>query len=92
MSLPLPFSLSYSLSESTIIAGESSTLIGSDSVCAKHSDQALGRLCCKDCDCPSAPKSDKETKTETSTIYYRGRRSRAGERAGLPLHAVFDFT
>ncbi|XP_043958202.1 SUN domain-containing protein 1-like isoform X2 [Gambusia affinis] len=63
--------------ESTIIAGESSTLIGSDSVCAKHSDQALGRLCCKDCDCPSAPKSDKETKTETSTIYYRGRRSRA---------------
>ncbi|XP_027885695.1 SUN domain-containing protein 1-like isoform X4 [Xiphophorus couchianus] len=64
--------------ESTIIASESSTLIGSDSVCAKHSDQALSRLCCKDCNCPSAPKSNKETKTETSTIYYRGRKSRAG--------------
>ncbi|XP_027885696.1 SUN domain-containing protein 1-like isoform X5 [Xiphophorus couchianus] len=63
--------------ESTIIASESSTLIGSDSVCAKHSDQALSRLCCKDCNCPSAPKSNKETKTETSTIYYRGRKSRA---------------
>ncbi|XP_032429331.1 SUN domain-containing protein 2-like [Xiphophorus hellerii] len=66
------------LNESTIIASESSTLIGSDSVYAKHSDQALSRLCCKDCNCPSAPKSDKETKTETSTIYYRGRKSRAG--------------
>uniref|UniRef100_A0A3B5Q297 SUN domain-containing protein 1-like n=2 Tax=Xiphophorus maculatus TaxID=8083 RepID=A0A3B5Q297_XIPMA len=64
--------------ESTIIASESSTLIGSDSVYAKHSDQALSRLCCKDCNCPSAPKSNKETKMETSTIYYRGRKSRAG--------------
>ncbi|XP_023196183.1 SUN domain-containing protein 1-like isoform X2 [Xiphophorus maculatus] len=63
--------------ESTIIASESSTLIGSDSVYAKHSDQALSRLCCKDCNCPSAPKSNKETKMETSTIYYRGRKSRA---------------
>ncbi|XP_014874995.1 SUN domain-containing protein 1-like isoform X2 [Poecilia latipinna] len=64
--------------ESTIIASESSTLIGSDSVCAKHSDQALSRVCCKDCDGPSVPKTNKETKTETSTIYYRGRKSREG--------------
>ncbi|XP_016533534.1 uncharacterized protein LOC103147092 [Poecilia formosa] len=62
--------------ESTIIASESSTLIGSDSVCAKHSDQALSRVSCKDCDGPSVPKTNKETKTETSTIYYRGRKSR----------------
>ncbi|XP_014854106.1 PREDICTED: SUN domain-containing protein 1-like isoform X2 [Poecilia mexicana] len=64
--------------ESTIIASESSTLIGSDSVCAKHSDQALSRVSCKDCDGPSVPKTNKETKTETSTIYYRGRKSREG--------------
>ncbi|XP_054899201.1 SUN domain-containing protein 1-like isoform X2 [Poeciliopsis prolifica] len=64
--------------ESTIIASESSSLIGSDSVGAQHSDQALSRLCCKDCDGPSAAQSDKEPKKETSTIYYRGRKSRAG--------------
>ncbi|KAK5612430.1 hypothetical protein CRENBAI_020620 [Crenichthys baileyi] len=58
--------------ESTIVANEISSLIGSDSCCAKHSVQAVSRVCYKDCDCQSAPK----TNMETSTVYCRDRRGR----------------
>lgn len=73
--------LTVSLTESTIVASESSTLIGSDSSCAKHSVQPLSRACCKDCSCPSAPKAE----METSTVYGRdrSRKGRTGERAEL---------
>ncbi|MEQ2309596.1 hypothetical protein AMECASPLE_000590 [Ameca splendens] len=56
--------------ESTIVANEIS-LIGSDSCCAKHSVQTVSSVCCKDCDCQSAPK----TNMETSTVYCRDRRT-----------------
>ncbi|XP_047232696.1 SUN domain-containing protein 1-like isoform X2 [Girardinichthys multiradiatus] len=58
--------------ESTIVANEISSLIGSDSCCAKHPVQTVSSVCCKDCDCQSAPK----TNMETSTVYCRDRRSR----------------
>ncbi|KAM4716314.1 uncharacterized protein FYW61_018865 isoform 2-T2 [Anableps anableps] len=64
--------------ESTVVANESSTLIGSDSCCAKHSVQTLSKVCCKGCDCPSTPKTD----VETSTVYCRDRRGRTGCSAG----------
>ncbi|MEQ2272458.1 hypothetical protein XENORESO_007370 [Xenotaenia resolanae] len=60
--------------ESTIVANEISSLIGSDSCCAKHSVQTVSSVCCKDCDCQSAPK----TNMETSTVYCRDRRGRTG--------------
>ncbi|KAM4527003.1 uncharacterized protein V3H82_001249 isoform 2-T2 [Fundulus diaphanus] len=58
--------------ESTVLTHESSTLIGSDSHCAKHTVQIPSRVCCKDCSCPSAPEAD----TESSTVYCRERRRR----------------
>ncbi|XP_035998242.1 SUN domain-containing protein 1 isoform X2 [Fundulus heteroclitus] len=58
--------------ESTVLTHESSTLIGSDSHCAKHTVQIPNRVCCKDCSCPSAPEAD----TESSTVYCRERRRR----------------
>ncbi|XP_047232702.1 SUN domain-containing protein 1-like isoform X6 [Girardinichthys multiradiatus] len=64
--------------ESTIVANEISSLIGSDSCCAKHPVQTVSSVCCKDCDCQSAPK----TNMETSTVYCRDRRSRTGCSAG----------
>uniref|UniRef100_A0A3Q2PW05 SUN domain-containing protein 1-like n=1 Tax=Fundulus heteroclitus TaxID=8078 RepID=A0A3Q2PW05_FUNHE len=63
---------SLSLTESTVLTHESSTLIGSDSHCAKHTVQIPNRVCCKDCSCPSAPEAD----TESSTVYCRERRRR----------------
>ncbi|XP_038125629.1 SUN domain-containing protein 1-like [Cyprinodon tularosa] len=63
--------------ESTIIASESSALIGPDSCCAKPPAPSLATVCCRDCSCPSEPKVE----TETSTVYCRerGRRGRTGD-------------